>query len=141
MGSRAALLKWKGGNVWRLVRGRDAISGGDCEAAAPGRNLSERDGVELSRRLDLSGRGVRAVVQRIVVHGSGDEHDAAARGIERQCRRVDEDLAVAGIPRAGSAGGGGAGVLFHGLAGTSERLRLLEAVVDRGSLPADLSAR
>src|SRR5205807_2703665 len=67
MGGGAALFEWESRDVWRVVRRSDAISGGDCEATAPGRDLSNRDGVELSRRVDLSGRRVRAVVQRVVV--------------------------------------------------------------------------
>src|SRR6266852_3318174 len=50
--------EWKSGNVWRVVRGRDAIPGGAGEAATPGGDLPERDGVELSRWLDVSRRGV-----------------------------------------------------------------------------------
>lgn len=52
--------------------------------AASAGHLPGGDGVELSRRLDVSERGVRAVARRIVDDGTGDEHNAAPRGIERQ---------------------------------------------------------
>src|SRR5260370_6419697 len=94
MGGGASLFEWEGGKVWRLVRGGDAIPGGARETAAPAGDWPEGAGVDLSRRLDVSRRGVRTVVQRIVDDGSGDEHDAAARGIERQRGRLDEDLSV-----------------------------------------------
>src|SRR5437660_12143185 len=127
MGGGASLFEWEGGDVWRIVRGGDAIPGGHCEAAALGGGLPERNGLELSRRLDLSGRSFRAMVQRIVGDRAGDEHDAAARRISRQRARMDKNFAVARISRAGSAGSGGFGALFHRLAGASEFRRVLEA--------------
>src|SRR5258708_36497464 len=80
VGSGPSLLEWEGGNVWRVVRGRDPIPGGDRAPSAPGGNLSHGDGVELSRRLDVSGRSGRAVVQRIVDDRVGRKHPAEARG-------------------------------------------------------------
>src|SRR5438876_5791525 len=38
----------KVGDVWRIVRGRDTIPGGNRETATPGGDLPQRDGVELS---------------------------------------------------------------------------------------------
>src|ERR1700675_1925290 len=84
VGGGAAILERQGGNVRRIVRGRDAVFGGDCRAAASGGDLPDGDGVELSRWMDVSGWRVRTMVQRIVEHGIVDEHDAAAHGTERR---------------------------------------------------------
>src|ERR1700675_2154090 len=129
MGGRAALFEWKSGDVWRVVRGRDAVSCGDRQAAPFGGDLSDSDGVELSRWVDVSGRGVRAVVQRIMEHRTGDEHDAAARRREqRTCG--DEDFAADGLCRARCSFDDGDCALLQGLAGASELRRVLETVVD-----------
>jgi len=56
VGGSATVLEWESGYVRRVIRGRNAIPGGARETAALGGDLSERDGVELSRRLDVSGR-------------------------------------------------------------------------------------
>src|SRR5580658_8556541 len=111
MGGGAALFEWQGGNVWRVVRGGDAVFGGDCKAAASGGDLPDRNGFELSRWVDVSGRSVRTVVQRIVVDGIGGEHDAAARGREQRAGG-DEDFAVGGFRGAGGAFGGGDCAVF-----------------------------
>ncbi len=80
------------------------------------------------------------MVQRILDHRLGGEHDAAARGIGSQPCRMDEDIALAGVSCSGSAGIGRPGAIFHGLAGASGFRRVLEAVVHRGSLRADPGA-
>ena len=58
VGCGAALFERKSGNVWRVVRGRDAVFGGNCEAAPFRGDLPDGDGLELSRRVDVSGRSV-----------------------------------------------------------------------------------
>src|SRR6266850_6560672 len=106
MGRRPALFQWKSGNVWWVVRGCDTVSCGDRQATAPRGNLPDGDGVELSRWLDVSRWCVRAVVQRIVGHRLGGEHDAAARGIGSQPCRMDEDITLARVSCSSSAGSG-----------------------------------
>src|SRR5260370_345327 len=103
VGRGGSLVEWEGGDVRRIVRGGDAIAGGDGEAAAPGGDLPERDGVELSRRVDVSGRGVRAVVQRIVVERTGGKHDAAAGGKKLRCAGPNGSGAPAFLPRGRTA--------------------------------------
>jgi hypothetical protein len=79
----AAALPYSNGKVGMFggsYVGDDAVFGGDREAAAPGGNLPDGDGFELSRWVDVPGRGVRTVVQRIVDVGTGEEHHAAASG-------------------------------------------------------------
>src|SRR5215471_14793522 len=66
MGGNAALHKREGGHVWRIVCRCDANASGDDAATAFGGNLSHSDGVELPRKLDVSGWGVRALVQPVV---------------------------------------------------------------------------
>src|SRR6202040_28056 len=111
VGGGASLFEWEGGDVWRIVRGGNAISGGAREAAAPGGDLPKRDGVELSRRLDVSGRGVRTVGQRIMDDRIGEKHDAAARGKKSLCAGRTRAAAADFIRGAGAAfrGGGSTG--------------------------------
>jgi len=108
--------------------------------AASAGHLPGGDGVELSRRLDVSGRGVRAVVRRIVDDGTGDEHNAAPRGIERQpaasgrtfCRSHPIPRSRPSVEKAPR--------LTSKMAGASELRRLLEAVGNRRALQADSRA-
>src|SRR5437016_12564599 len=94
MGRGAAIFKRKGGNVWRLLCGRDAVPGGNCSPAASGRYLPRGDGVELSRWLDLSRWCVRAVVQRIMDYRTGEKYSAAPRGGERRRAGLDANSAA-----------------------------------------------
>src|SRR5260370_20715418 len=141
MGGCAALRKWKGRNVWRLLRGSDAISCGNCQASAPGGHLPQRHRLQLSRWLDVPGRRVRAVVQRILDHRTGDEHDAAARAIRTESGRLDAEAAADDLSSSGGAAGGGSCSVLCGLARASELRRILEAVVHPGSLRANPGAR
>src|SRR6266849_9594405 len=94
MGGGASLRERQGGNVWGIVRGRNAISCGDRQAAAPCGHLPQCYRVELPRWLDVPGRRLRAVVQRIVDHRTGGEHYAAARGVGTERDRGDAKAAA-----------------------------------------------
>src|SRR5258708_5629679 len=103
MGGRAAVREWQGGNVWRLVRGSNAISGGHRQATAPCGHLPQCHRVELSRRLDVPGRRVRTMVQRVLEHGTSDEHDAAAGAIRAKNRGMGAETAGEHLSRSGGA--------------------------------------
>ena len=66
MGRRASLLQRQGRHVRRLLRRRHADARRHRPSAASRRHLSRRHRQQLSRKLDLPGRRVRAVVQRVV---------------------------------------------------------------------------
>src|SRR5229473_559682 len=80
------------------------------------------------------------MVCRIMEHGTGDKHDAAAGAIRTESGGMDGEAASDDVSCAGGAADGGSCVLFRGLAGASELRRILEAVVDRRSLHANPSA-
>src|ERR1700676_2476195 len=73
-------------------------------------------------------------------HRSGAEHHATARarGTESSC--MDAKAAVYDVSCSGSAADGGSCSIFCRVARASELRRILEAVVDRGSLRANPSA-
>src|SRR6202790_5764610 len=75
VGGGAAILERQGGNVRRIVRGRDAVFGGDCQAAASGGDLPDGDGVELSRWMEGSGGRGRKMFQQMVKHVMFDERE------------------------------------------------------------------
>src|SRR5260370_33736487 len=84
MGCSASLFEWKSGDVRRIVRWGDTIPGSYRKAATPGGNMSDGDGVELPRWMDVSGRSIRTVVQRIVDERVGNKHHAAEGGTRRR---------------------------------------------------------
>src|SRR5882757_24164 len=129
MGRFAAVFQWKSGNVRRVICRRDTNVSSSDEAAASCGDLSNGDGFELSRELDVSGRRVRTVVQPIVDFRTGGKYGNAA--VERigDRDRWHEDSAADGI--SGDEGGcEWAGALLSGLVGASEFRRVLETVVD-----------
>ena len=130
VGGRAAVFEWQSGDVRRVLCGRDAVPCGDCQTAAPGGDLSCRDGVELSRRLDLPGRRIRTVVQRVVVQRTGAGYDAAALGERNEPIRRQQGAAAGFLPFDGGAFCGGHRAVLHGLAGASQLRQLLEADFD-----------
>src|SRR5258707_7823827 len=77
------------------------------------------------------------MVYRIMEHGTGNKHDAAAGEIRTKSSGMDGEAAADDVSCAGGAADGGSCVLFRGLAGASELRRILEAVVDRESLRAN----
>src|SRR5258708_12913813 len=77
------------------------------------------------------------MVQRVLEHGTSDEHDAAARAIRTKSSGMDAEAAGDHVSGSGGAISGGYRSLFCGLAGASELRRILEAVVDRESLRAN----
>src|SRR6266404_1437522 len=80
------------------------------------------------------------MVYRIMEHGTGNKHDAAAGAIRTESGGMDGEAAADDVSCAGGAADGGSCVLFRGLAGASELRRILEAVVDRESLRANPGA-
>src|SRR6266404_8598501 len=80
------------------------------------------------------------MVQRVLEHGTSDEHDAAARAIRTESGGMDGEAAADDVSGSGGAISGGYRSLFCGLAGASELRRILEAVVDRESLRANPGA-
>ena len=144
VGGGTAVFRWQSGHVRWLLRRRDADARGDRASAASGRHLSVRDGEQLPLELDLPGRRVSAVVQRVLdvrpgaervqsrrqqPHERDEKHLATAAGLVcpvqrprwRRSTRLDQ-IACAVLPR---------------LARASERGRVLEAVVHRGALLGD----
>src|SRR5258707_13304848 len=120
VGRDAALFERQSRNVWRVVRGGDEVPGGAGEAAASGGDLPDGDGVQLSRWLDISGRSVRTVVQRVVVEWTRGEHHAAARGTEIRCAGRDESATADFVSGAGTTFGRWNRAVFQGLAGASK---------------------
>src|SRR2546430_2207005 len=129
MGRNVAVYERKSGDVRRFICRRDTNAGSADEAAASCGDLSNGDGFELSRELDVSGRRVRTVVQPIVDFRTGGKYgNAAVERIEDR-DRWHEDSAADGI--SGDEGGcEWAGALLSGLAGASQFRRVLETVVD-----------
>src|ERR1700730_13171567 len=115
MGGRASLRERQGRNVWRVVRWSDAISCGNRETSAPCGNFSERYSLQLSRWLDVPGRSVRAVVQRIVDHGTGVEHNAQARRCWTERGGLDENASANELQSARGAARNGRSSVFCGL--------------------------
>src|SRR5260370_6231777 len=120
VGGYASVFQRKGRDVRWLLRRRDAVSRGDCQSASSGGNFPRRYRVQLSRRLDLSGRRVRAMVRRIVDDGTGRKHHGTPRTIGRRRARLDTKAAIMVLSRARNSFGGGTGSLFHRLAGAPE---------------------
>src|SRR5215469_6422150 len=120
VGGCASVFQRKGWYVRWLLRRRDAVSRRDCQSASSVGNFPGCYGVQLSRRLDLSGRRVRAMVRRIMDDGTGGKHHGTPRAIGRRSTRLDPKAAVVVLSRARSTFGGGTGSLFHRLAGASE---------------------
>src|ERR1700722_5043636 len=89
MGRGTSLLQRQGGNVWRLLRGGDPDAGRDRETAPPGGNLPGSHRQQLSQQLDLPGRSLRAVVQRVVDNVAGTRHSEPihGHGVERDARQ------------------------------------------------------
>src|ERR1700674_798953 len=127
VGSCASVFRRKGRDVRWLLRRRDAVSRRDCQSASSGGNFPRRYGVQLSRRLDLSGRRVRAMVRQIVDDGTGGKHHGPPRTIGWRRARLDTKAAIMVLSRARSTFGGGTGSLFYRLAGAPEILRLFGA--------------
>ena len=87
-------IRWQSGYVRWLLRRRDADARGDCASAASGWHLSLRHGEQLPLELDLPGRRLRAVVQRVLDLRPGAER---ARSRRQQSHERDEGhLATAG---------------------------------------------
>ena len=80
VGRRAAVRRRQGGDVRRLLRGRDADARGHGHAAAPGGDLPLRHRVGILRRLDLPGRRADAVVRQFLVERPGGGHAAPPQG-------------------------------------------------------------
>src|ERR1700730_18142482 len=117
VGGCASVFKRRGRDVRWLLRRRDAVSRRDCQSASSGGNFPRRYGVQLSRRLDLSGWRVRAMVRRIVDDRTGGKHHGTPRTIGRRRAGLDTKAAIMVLSRARSTFGGGTGSLFHRLAG------------------------
>src|ERR1700719_455145 len=120
VGRCASVFQREGRDVRWLLRRRDAVSRRDFQSTSSGGNFPRRYGVQLSRRLDLSGRRVRAMVRRIVDDGSGGKHYGTPRTIGRRRAQLDTKAAIMVLPCARSAFGGGTGSLFYRLAGAPE---------------------
>src|SRR5260370_2382694 len=73
------------------------------------------------------------MVCRIMEHGNGDKHDAAAGAIRTESGGMDGEAAADDVSFAEGAADGGSCVLFRGFAVASELRRLLEALNDRES--------
>ena len=80
-----ALLQRQGGHVGRIVCGRHADAGSDRSSAAPGGHLPRGYGQQLSRKLDLPGGRIRAMVQPVLDFGPGPGHVQSQRSQQYQC--------------------------------------------------------
>src|SRR5215467_8745618 len=116
MGGGAALCEWKSGHVRRVLRRRYAILGGDRAPAASRRHRAGRDGVKLSRWVDLPGRSVRTVVQPELGFGARRGHAAAEVRSNDHAVRMAQRAAAYRIPAADGAGPEDAGAILRGLA-------------------------
>src|SRR5215467_5645534 len=119
MGRSASLFEWKSRDVWRVICRCDADACGASKTAPFDGDLSDGDGFELSRELDVSRRRIRTVVQPIMEFRAGGKHGNAALEQFEDGDGWNEHIAAYKLFRAEARGAGSRSVLSR-LAGASE---------------------
>src|SRR5713226_800247 len=142
MAGAAAIRRRQGRDVRRLIHGRHAMARRDTSAAEPQGDGAVDHGERLSQRLDLPGRGVRAVLQceldddlawarkadtRARRKSGGERRTRHRDGIDRPYVRPDGFHAAAGVPNVPLGR-----TLFLRLARASLLRRLLAQALYRG---------
>src|SRR5580704_16240854 len=94
VGCGAPLFQRKNWHDGRLLRRRDADAGGDRSTSASGSDRTEHDGKQLSRWLDLSVRGIRAMVRSELDYPTRTEHARALYSSEYKCASRSADAAA-----------------------------------------------
>src|SRR5437667_5060323 len=129
MGCSFAVFQREGGNVWRFLCWRDSNAGRHGTASAPGRNFSCRDRFQLSRWMDVPGRRLRTVVQRILDVRAGTKYSSTPCAEKYKRFALDGETAALQLSGSRTRHGRRLGILFSGLAATSNLRRLLESMV------------
>src|SRR5262249_15752457 len=131
-----AVFQWKSRHVWWFLCWSYADVGSHRPPASSGRNLPRSDREQLSRRMDLSGRRVRTMVQPVMDLGTRARHLQSQGTTQQQPDEGNVEAATIDLPALRSSCfrirlDRRACSVFSRLAGSSQLRRLLEKVVNR----------